>query len=389
MEIDDSKPLNIFFGPGTVDQLTNIFNRHHAKNVFLVTGTQSFDSCTADSNLTSILSGVKFNRHSHQGSYTSTEDLESALSVFGTDEFDLIIAVGGGRVIDLAKLVRFFSNPESNVRDYLKNQIPFRLTGAPPLVALPTTAGSGSEVTQFAVIYLDNLKYSVSDRSLLPDYAIVDPALTFNMPATVAASSGMDALSQAIESYWSTRSNTESRGYSRESILLAMQFLKESVLEGSREAREGMAKAALLAGKAINITTTTAPHAISYPLTTIHGVPHGHAVALTLGALFVHNAGVDEDDVNDARGAAYVKKSISEINELLGCPSDIASRNMLRELMQSIGLETDLRKIGVSNRADVDAIIEQINVERLRNNPRDLTRDDLQEILLELCGGIS
>lgn len=387
MVIDDTDSRNIFFGFGEVDRLSAILDGRQAKKVFLVSGTASFDSCTSNSNLSTTLSNVQFARHSHQGSYTSVEDVERALVDFRKEDFDIIVAVGGGRVIDLAKLVRFFSNPESNVRDYLKNQIPFRLLAAPPLVALPTTAGAGSEVTQFAVIYLDDLKYSVSDRSLLPDYAIIDPALTMKMPPTVAASSGMDALSQAIESYWSTRSNNESRGYSRESIGLAVRYLKESVLEGTREAREAMAKAALLAGKAINLTTTTAPHAISYPLTTIHGVPHGHAVALTLGALFVYNAGVNEDDVNDARGAAHVKKSIAEINELLGCPSDIASRNMLKELMHSIGLETDLRKIGVASQADVDAIIEQINVERLRNNPRNLTRNDLQEILIDLCGG--
>src|SRR5207248_4789041 len=125
-------------------------------------------------------------------------------------------------------------------------------------------------------------KYSVCHEFLLPDIAIVDPILTHKMSPRLTAITGMDALSQAIESYWSIHSTEESKGYAREAIRIIVDQLPKAVNEPTNDSRLAMARASHLAGKAINVTRTTAPHALSYALTSRFGVPHGQAVSLTL-----------------------------------------------------------------------------------------------------------
>jgi alcohol dehydrogenase class IV len=154
-----------------------------------------------------------------------------------------------------------------------------------PLIAIPTTSGTGTEATCFAVVYIDKTKYSLKHSSILPDYTIIDPTLTHAMPPLVTAATGMDALAQAIESYWGVKSTHESQAYAREAITLTLAYLK-AACQNEVEARDAMSRAANLAGKAINLTETTACHAVSYPITSYFNVPHGHAVALTLASMF-------------------------------------------------------------------------------------------------------
>ena len=151
-----------------------------------------------------------------------------------------------------------------------------------PLVAVPSTAGTGSEATHFAVIYKENVKYSIAHPYLLPNCAIVDAQFTFELPPYITACSGFDALCQAIESFWSVQASEISKGYAREAIIKIRENLLNSIRESNQKSRQQMAHAALLSGKAINITKTTAPHAISYPFTSLYKISHGHAVSLSL-----------------------------------------------------------------------------------------------------------
>ena len=154
----------------------------------------------------------------------------------------------------------------------------------PPLVCIPTTAGTGSEATHFAVIYVDGKKKSIASQQLLPDVVILDPQLTDNMPAYVSACSGFDALCQAT--YWSRAATPLSQLYAALTIKVLIVELPQAVNSNSRLVRDKMQMAANWAGKAINISKTTAPHAMSYVITQEFGIPHGHAVALTLGKFF-------------------------------------------------------------------------------------------------------
>src|SRR5262249_51347864 len=136
-----------------------------------------------------------------------------------------------------------------------------------PLVAIPTTAGSGSEATPFAVLYVGHVKHSIAGPAMLPDVAIVDPSLTDSMSPALTAVTGMDAFSQAVESYWCIHSTERSKAYARRAIALVLEHLEVAVTAPREENRRAMSKAAHLAGRAIAITKTTGAHALSYPLT--------------------------------------------------------------------------------------------------------------------------
>ena len=146
---------------------------------------------------------------------------------------------------------------------------------------MPTTAGSGAETTSNAVIYINKLKYSVESQLLLPDYFLINQ-LIFKNPTKLKSSSGFDAMSQAIESLLSLKSNSKSVIYAKKSLILTNKKLFKFCKKPTFLNSNNMLLAANLSGKAINISKTTAPHAVSYPFTSIYGINHGHAVSLTL-----------------------------------------------------------------------------------------------------------
>jgi alcohol dehydrogenase class IV len=254
-----------------------------------------------------------------------------------------------------------------------------------PLIAIPTTSGSGSEATHFAVIYVNKIKYSVAHEYILPDIALVDPELTSSMPPILTAVTGMDAFSQAIESFWCVESTDLSQDYARQAIRLVLENLYAAVHEQSLMSRHAMCEASHLAGRAINITKTTAPHALSYAMTSYFSIPHGQAVSLMLGEFLAYNSQVTDEDVTDVRGVRYVHGMIDELNKLLGCSSALASRDKILDLMESIGLKTHLADLGIKTTTDYDVIVNQANVERIRNNPRSVTQASIREMLQHIA----
>jgi alcohol dehydrogenase class IV len=253
------------------------------------------------------------------------------------------------------------------------------------MAAIPTTAGSGSEATHFAVVYVDGTKYSLASQALRPRAAFIDPALTCSMTPAMTATTGMDAFAQAVESYWSVHSTEHSKRLARRAISLALRHLATAVHAPTAAARWGMSKAAHLAGKAIDVTRTTGAHAISYPLTSYFGIPHGHAVGLTLGQWLLYNSEVNEGDVVDPRGAGYVRQTVAELVEMMGCADAADGCARIEQLARTVGLETRLSCLGVS-RADVDTlIVPNVNAERAGNNPRALTDTGLRRIVGAVC----
>ena len=159
-----------------------------------------------------------------------------------------------------------------------------------PLVAIPTTTGTGSETTQFAVIYRDNVKHSLSSAKLRPNHVFLVPKFTQAQPFPVRAAAGFDALSQAIESYWSGHGNPESDKAALGCDSTSRTSSQDGTRDFNEEVASDMQEAAHLAGIAINTTKTTAPHALSYALTTDYGVDHGHAVGLFVPKIWrLHN----------------------------------------------------------------------------------------------------
>lgn len=197
---------------------------------------------------------------------------------------DSIVAIGGGSVMDTAKLIIAFSSgaPEA---DILANRFAIG-AGKPPYYAAPTSAGSGSESTHFAVYYKGGQKYSLANQGLKPDTVFLDPELTLTCPRMLTLASGCDAVCQAVESYWSKGANEETRAYSMEALPRLLSNLERAVDQPTDlQAREEMLYAANLAGRAIDISKTTAAHAMSYGLTSRYKLQHGLAVMLAMGPL--------------------------------------------------------------------------------------------------------
>ena len=280
----------------------------------------------------------------------------------------------------MAKIINILSsNNDYTPNEYIKQNALIKQRGL-PLVAIPTTAGTGSEATHFSVIYVGKKKYSLSSEFMLPDYAIIDPMLCYKLPKKLLASSGIDALCQAVESYWAVRSTTESKKYAEEAIKLILPSI-ENAVDGDNDAIRNMSIAAHLSGKAINITTTTAPHALSYPMTAYYGVKHGHAVSLTLGSFFEINYKFNDSDLKDYRGKQYLLDTMEQIFDMFGAGNYMECKKYWKNLMFKIGLETDFKKIGIKSLHDKEIIAKNINIERLRNNPVNIDESIVQKIL--------
>ena len=241
------------------------------------------------------------------------------------------------------------------------------------MIAIPTTAGSGSEATHFSVVYIDKLKYSLAHDFLLPDYCILDAKLTMSTPKHVSANSAADALTQSIESIWSINS-TKSIDYAK-AIKLLIDNVENAVNFQNFESKQNILYGSHMAGKAINITKTTACHAISYPMTSYFGVSHGNAVALTLPELLIWNFQVTDANVNDKRGVRFVKNSILKIVDLFGCDTVDETSIKITQLLKKLGLGTSLKDFDIISREQQDLIISNVNIERMGNNPRKLNVD--------------
>ncbi|MEM7163962.1 MAG: phosphonoacetaldehyde reductase [Planctomycetota bacterium] len=354
------------------------------RSVFLVSGDDSFANCGAAEIVQECLAPYTVQHLQGLGENPTVEQVQRGLDLWRAHPCDAIVAVGGGTVMDTAKLINAFAAPAGatvvDVREAITDPTPIT-AAAVPLIAAPTTAGSGSEATHFAVIYDGHTKHSIADECMRPDVAVIDPLLTESMARPLTAVTGLDALCQGIESMWSVNATETSLAIAREAVSLAFEHLPIAYSIGNRDAREAMARAAHLAGRAIDITKTTASHAISYALTSRHGVPHGHAVALSLGTVLLYNYGVSALDVTDPRGARAVRGRIGDICKQLGARDVTAAREKLTVLLETLNLPTHLHELGITSNSQLRQLVDNVNTERLANNPRRLDTAALERLV--------
>jgi len=360
-----------FIGEGSLEKIQEIIDSTKAKRIFLVTGKKSFSLSGAKQVLDCLLKDKKVVIFDDFQSNPELNDVAKGVSLLRCNNSDLVIAVGGGSVLDMAKLVNILTvQNKSDFVDIIKKSDLIISKGL-PLVAIPTTAGSGSQATHFAVVYVGKHKYSLSHDYLLPDYVIVDSTLSYRTSKKVAASSAMDALSQAIESYWSLNATHESQSYALDAIKLILSSIDLAVNSKNKVAMQAMSLASHLSGKAINITKTTAPHAISYTLTSDFNIPHGYAVASLL-------APVAYVSFNNASNK--YKDVLNEVFELFDCRSVDEFCKVWRKLMQNCGLHPKLEDSNVPL-DKLDFIVDNVNLERLKGHPVLLRRLDLERIV--------
>lgn len=355
-----------------------ILDKIEAQKILLITGKRSFVNSGADKKCGIVFKNRTIQIFSDFTSNPSLEEIQQGIEVCKNFQPDVILSIGGGSAMDIAKAITVLSALSGDVTPYIIGDKPI-VKKAVPLIAVPTTAGSGSEATHFAVVYIGTKKYSLAHSEVLPDFVILDSELTYSLSPNQVAISGLDALAQAIESYWSINSTDESKQYSAEAISIILQNLQKAVA-GNLLARDAMLGAAHLAGKAINIAKTTAAHALSYVLTSNYGIPHGQAVFLTLPSIFIFNSKVTEKDCADIRGVNYVNDMMSKLYNLLGVSDAIEAKEMLTGLIKKVGLTIRLSDNGVPQE-DMSKLAVDFSPDRAVNNPRIFTKDVAMNIL--------
>jgi len=371
-----------YIGTNSLKNIKNIISDTGAKKILLVTGKDSYTTSGSEEKLSQYLNNIKIERFYDFEINPKIEDVYHGTALALKIKPDLIIAIGGGTVIDMAKLINILSSQEDHsFINIIDNSSLINKKGLSPLVAIPTTSGTGSEATHFAVVYVEKNKYSLAHKYMLPDYVIVDSLLSNKMPKDIAASVAIDALSQAIESYWSVGATSESRKFAEKSIEIILASIEKAVNENDSDSKASMAIAANLSGKAINISKTTAAHAISYPISTYFNVPHGHAVGLLLGCFFEINSNSEVYGLNDSRGSSYLTNTMLQLFKLFGASSPLDCKLAWYKIMTNIGLETNISKLGVCSSQDIDLISNNVNIERLNNNPVVVSEETLKNLL--------
>ena len=284
-----------------------------------------------------------------------------------------IMAVGGGSAMDVAKCVKLFSGMEEGTNDLEQTPLPNQI----PFLAMPTTAGTGAEATSFAVIYYQGVKQSVAGEGCLPDTVLLDPSALDSLPLYQRKATMLDALCHGIESYWSVRSTPESKAYSREALRLLGEY-RAGYLENTPEGNQGMLLAANWAGKAINLTQTTAGHAMCYQITSLFGCAHGHAAALCVRKLLPWMVS-HTDRCVDPRGEAYLRETLEELGRALGCAGAGEAGEALEALFRELGLE-----VPAATAEQFALLRSSVNQDRLKNHPVAMDGETIDKLYHEI-----
>ena len=307
------------------------------------------------------------------------ENVQSGVKLFREEKCDSIIAIGGGSAIDVAKCIKLYGNLSGDgsngswlKAEYVVNDIPF--------LAMPTTAGTGSEATRYAVIYYNGIKQSITSQSFIPKTVLMDPDCLKSLPLYQKKSTMMDALCHGIESFWSVNSNDESKEYSLKAIKGVLEHM-EGYLNNTEEGRRGMLIAANMAGKAINITQTTAGHALCYKITSLFGCAHGHAAILCDRVLFpwmIDNL----DKCIDQRGANYLEKTLNEIGKAFSCECAKDASVKLNKIFEELRFE-----IPSATEEQFELLRDSVNPDRLKNHPIALNKNSINDLYHQILNG--
>ena len=302
---------------------------------------------------------------------------ESCLGEAGKGKFDLIVGVGGGSSMDIASISSVMLTNPGNVYDYFGVNL-VKNPGVPTIL-LPTTAGTGAEVTPNAILTdtMEHLKKAVVSPYILPRVAIIDPMLTVSMPPSVTSSSGIDALTHAVESYTSNNATFLTDLYAKEAMILIGRSLRTAVANGNNlEARYDMAIGSLYAGISLANAGVTAVHALAYPLGGTYNVAHGIANGLLLPYVMEFN--VLGNIAKFARIAQLLGEKVEHLSLL---EQAYQAARAVRALYRDLKIPQSLTELKVP-RDGIPAMAKAaMNVTRLMgNNPRTMTVQDVERI---------
>lgn len=363
----------IVMGGNSHEKLADIIREKGIRKLLLVCGS-SFDRLYFRDYVMSLDAQiVRFGGFSPNPKY---EEICAGLELFCREGCDAILAVGGGSAMDTAKCIKLFSVLDPD-KVYIEQE--FKPSDV-PLIAIPTTAGTGSESTKNAVLYYQDKKYSVGHACTLPDCAILCPEVLRHLPDYQKKSTMLDALCQGIESWWSLSSTSESIEYARAAVCKVMGNYR-AYLSGDSAAAEEIMLGANLAGRAINLTATTAAHAMSYKLSSLFRIPHGHAVAMALPEVWEYMI-MNAEKCTDSRGAEHLRRVFSDIASAMGCVDAPTAVGRFRCIMKELEMPV-LR--GVTE-AQLDILAASVNLQRLGNNPVPLDLPTLRSLYERMTG---
>lgn len=363
----------IGFADNSYSLLKKWLEKHENSSVMLVCGS-SFDKLGISKMLKKYAAEtnvriIRFSDFSPNPDYSS---VVKGTVVYNENKCTAIIAVGGGSAMDVAKCIKLFYSMDTS-RCFLEQNIEPNST---ELFAVPTTAGTGSEATRYAVIYYNGVKQSVTHNSCIPQTVLFDPTVLTSLNDYHRKASMLDALCHSLESFWSVNSNAQSIKYSTEAIKMILHNA-DAYLTNDPEGNKNMMYAAYLAGKAINITQTTAGHALCYKLTGLYGIAHGFAAAICTEQLWFYML-ENCDKCSDVRGEGYLRKIFREIAETFGCNSPYEAACKFSAFVGRLFTNA------VICEEDVDELVYSVNLVRLKNNPVTLDKGAIRSIYTKL-----
>lgn len=345
----------------------------NSKKVFLVC-----DSSYPFLNIKESIEGLNF-PHVNFSDFSPNplyEDVCKGIDLFHITKCDTLLAIGGGSAIDVAKCIKLAVLSKEGNDAIIPPLVNTRVEcdGMKlPFIAIPTTAGTGSESTHNAVMYYEGSKQTITNDGILPDYAILEPSVLKTLPLYQKKCTMMDALCQGIESWWSVNSNDESYEYSRKAIELIMTNWRKYVFDNDIEAAANIMLGANYGGRAINITATTAAHAMSYKITSLYKFPHGHAVAVCLPEIWEYMIEHERKCI-DKRGRGYLDNIFNLIAKAMGCNTPEQAINIFRMMLTELEME---KPFSNNFNSDILVLCSSVNPIRLKNNPVELKNETI------------
>ena len=363
------QPTQIRFGVGARKTLPELAAQFGSRPV-LITDSALRDTAMVNEALASL--GPNARLFSDIEPNPTVTSVDRAVSEIAANRCDVVFAIGGGSSLDCAKAAAAVAAQGGSAREYHTGGRKLDANSL-PMIAMPTTAGTGSEVTPISV--LDDpesgVKAPLVHDSLFPRVALVDPELTVTMPRYVTACTGLDALAHAVEGYWSKNHQPICDLMALEAVKLIVRYMPIVLKDGADlDARTGMSQGALLGGLAFQLPKNAAVHACSYPLCIIYHLPHGAGCALTLDHFMKFNA-----EVMGERGKALARAA--------GVEDMAALSGIVADLKRQAGLPTRLSEIGVTKES-LDELVQSSFVPMMKNNPRDVTASDLRSLYEEM-----
>ena len=361
------QPVRIIFGNGQIKKLTSEIAKLNGSNGLLVT-TAGFVRRGMAARILQLSGGTIKQVYSAVSPNPTVEECDNCASILRDNQCDFVVALGGGSVIDCAKAAATFGLTSCATTDFLGTgkAIPQQHL---PIIAMPTTSGTASEVTCVSVLSDHNrgIKSPMNSYGFYPTVAIVDPELTLTVPPHLTATTGFDVLCHAIEAYWSVNHQPVCSTLAVHAAHLALTNLRQAYKHGDDlAARENMAEASVTAGLAFTLPKTTSAHACSYPLTNLLGIAHGEACALTITHFIRFNAN-------------HGCERVTQLAHKLGYEDAEALANAIDGMREDTGMLLDLKSFHLDN-TQLEQLIQGSKHPNLRNNPVPVSEQDLREM---------